>query len=844
MASIISIGDVLMLSQVAWKLGCAFTAARAGAPEAFLAVEDELVRLTTALDQLAETLDDDAETLANTNETTQAGISRVLIRCRQTLQDLNSFTARYLDPTRSNPGAPNGEQAVERSWKKVLIKNWSTVWWTPEGGSIDDLLESLQTHANSIALIIHALQSQSLSQIEGTVTMLALPVEDAHDGGLGRMNTTIDDMRQQMTSRASQRGPEASNPSSAHSRGHRRGTGLTSSTTESGPLGRASAHSNSSYSHHSSRTPHHNVNYILSPGMTPDLVGSEGAPAMNEPSISTMSPLGSPYRLPERYSSMRLSPVKSSQGSLDWDVSRGQPHSHLLSPEDQISQAIETREEQARRQQNWPLLTRPDPSHFRSPPQRPTYTPIATSQDPNSFRRPTRDQSDFLLTPAPLSVPPRSPLTSSDMSGLLRQPQPTPDLYSYLVPAAQSPADNALHLFPHLPSVQQPQRNDPGPNRGCNTPTPPTEPGSLDLREPPFVVGQEDKFEKALRQHSMILCEVKGKLVEYTQWDVNEMDYILVQVATDCRIYLTQQQEHQSDAGIRYSTSIWVLSEDRKVRFQQKLLPGQTIIPYTIWGTINKVAIRVKSFLEFHDTVYGALPIKTGDSGWVNYVFGNEAASKMFQTAMMGKTLLLSVSTNKTIRAHEGLSGTFASQEQMCALENLRIWQDDESNGVLAMIHFTPQFRKGYLAFYLNSQRDPIRIREENDRVIKVKGLKIFLDPKSGTGTAEEGSVITMGTGGALRYDNNNNTNNTNSNNETKITTPPRTATSMGPPITTTTTATIGRRKSGKRHRHHHRSRPESKRMITAAKIEFTTEYDKNAFLMMFREVQGRFFPG
>ena len=147
-----------MLSQVAWKIGCAFTAARAGAPQEFQEVESELVRLTTALDQLAETLDDDVEILANTNETTQTGISRILIRCRQTLQDLNSFTARYQDPARSDSGSPNSEQAVERSWKKVLIKNWSTVWWTPEGGDIDDLREALQTHADSISLMIHALQ--------------------------------------------------------------------------------------------------------------------------------------------------------------------------------------------------------------------------------------------------------------------------------------------------------------------------------------------------------------------------------------------------------------------------------------------------------------------------------------------------------------------------------------------------------------------------------------------------------------------------------------------------------------------------------------------------------------
>jgi hypothetical protein len=72
----------------------------------------------------------------------------------------------------------------------------------------------------------------------------------------------------------------------------------------------------------------------------------------------------------------------------------------------------------------------------------------------------------------------------------------------------------------------------------------------------------------------------------------------------------------------------------------------------------------------------------------------------MFQSALMGMTLLASIKTRKTLRVHEGLTGSFAYQEQMCALENLRIWQDPETHGVVAMLHFTPQFKDGYLAFY------------------------------------------------------------------------------------------------------------------------------------------------
>lgn len=59
------------------------------------------------------------------------------------------------------------------------------------------------------------------------------------------------------------------------------------------------------------------------------------------------------------------------------------------------------------------------------------------------------------------------------------------------------------------------------------------------------------------------------------------------------------------------------------------------------------------------------------------------------------------------MRVHEGvIADTFAYAEQMCALENMRIWKDDETNGVMAMLHYTAHFRDGYMAFHRMS--DPI----------------------------------------------------------------------------------------------------------------------------------------
>lgn len=96
----------------------------------------------------------------------------------------------------------------------------------------------------------------------------------------------------------------------------------------------------------------------------------------------------------------------------------------------------------------------------------------------------------------------------------------------------------------------------------------------------------------------------------------------------------------------------------------------------------------------------------------------------------MGRKLVASYKTEKTMRLHEGISGVLAYSEQMCGMENLRIWEDETNAGVIAMLHFSAQFRNGYLAFYLNSSTNPIRVKDEGGKEVKIKGLHIpLLEP-------------------------------------------------------------------------------------------------------------------
>lgn len=79
----LSIGDVMLLSSLAWKIGRAFTSGRAGAPSEFREVENELSGLNTAIDLLAESIDADDSILASADDKTKDGLDKILGCCRQ-----------------------------------------------------------------------------------------------------------------------------------------------------------------------------------------------------------------------------------------------------------------------------------------------------------------------------------------------------------------------------------------------------------------------------------------------------------------------------------------------------------------------------------------------------------------------------------------------------------------------------------------------------------------------------------------------------------------------------------------------------------------------------------------
>lgn len=146
-----------MLSQIAWKIGRAFTSCRKNAPAEFLDIETEIGGLAKALKLLAEAMHADVEIalLQNAGMETKDGISTILNSCQRTVNDLDSLMDQYQVIKKHRTV---GGFAIERAWSDLVLAEYKTMIWTTEGGNLQNLREFLQMHTTSMKVLTEALQ--------------------------------------------------------------------------------------------------------------------------------------------------------------------------------------------------------------------------------------------------------------------------------------------------------------------------------------------------------------------------------------------------------------------------------------------------------------------------------------------------------------------------------------------------------------------------------------------------------------------------------------------------------------------------------------------------------------
>jgi hypothetical protein len=714
MAMTPSIGDILMLSQTAWRVGRAFTQGRKSAPAEFAEVEREADGLSEALQLVAETLNTDGSILDKAEDTSKSAVSIILDSAQRTLSDLESFVARYriVKP-----------QTGERSWSELVLANYKTIKWTTEGGDILALRDMLHMHTSTINLTMQALQSRSLARLERVVMPMAENVASIHDRA-----HKIDDVHRVIMAIVN------ATPALTGRGMHERLDSTASETTLS------TLDSNSHGTRLIEATATRGSPYFLDRQISRQVSRESSASHTTEfaqqwRETSACYENGN-YRPEDRYT----------KNGIDWDFESGAPPNSEVSIGDRFVGKNATT----------PVIS--SPSSFNNPPERSPRARMSniprreSTTLPNLLAMHTEEDAEEGSSRENDSTKMSS---TSPMSHGGKRRADSKAMDHQLPPPALSP--RATHQ-PATPSSMF-AAGTPGPSRQLSSSS--TNPSRRDTRSTlstqaskhssiassprlgsergnPTSPSDAPAFEKSLFRNAAILCDVRTTLVEFAQHNPDEEDprfnTDMVPVCREARVCVIRKRENRDNGGTKVVASIWTISDDGEVRCQQKLPEYTETVPYCSFFEPEKVAVPPTDgeiSLRLHAQQWGDREQKDIKTKWINYVFETEKHANEFQSAIFGRQLLGSFRTSKTTVLHEGFKGAFTFEEQFANIEVLRLWEDDGVNtnggagGVMALLHMSGNFGQGYAKWWMNSSRQQVRVKDEQNKFAKLKGIDI-----------------------------------------------------------------------------------------------------------------------
>lgn len=706
MAMTPSIGDILMLSQTAWRIGRAFTQGKKSAPAEFAEVEREADGLSEALQLVAETLNADGSILDKAEDATKSAVTTILDSAQRTLSDLESFVARYriIKP-----------QTGERAWSELVLANYKTLKWTTEGGDITALRDMLNMHTSTINLTMQALQSRSLARLERVVMPMAESVASIHD----RVHK-IDDLHRIIM--AIVNGTPALTGQVMHER--------MNSTASDGTVSTYASISNGT---HLADSPNLPINsYILD------------RPINRQVSRDSNQSHSTEYAHQWRMNSACYGNSNARDTGLaidngiDWDFESGAPPTSELDIGDRFAGSsatvLPTRSSS---------LARISGSHYTP------NTPRRESMTLPNLLASTAEEDTREGGSRPMSNQLKRRVDSKMSDHELPPPAMSPDITANRTQTPATPATPAS-MFSASPSMKGRRFTN-----GDVTYSPRSAvesiisehtskrssvaSSSLSVRRnqqssPPGAPA----FEKALFRNAAILCDVRCTLVEFAQHDPDaedpRYDTEMVPLCHEARVCVIRKRENRENGGTRIVAAIWTISDDGEVRCQQKLPDITETVPYCSFFEPEKVAIPPTTgeiLLRFHAQNWGDPEQKDVRTKWINYVFESEKSATEFQSAVFGRQLLGSFRTTKTTVLHEGFKGAFAFEEQFANIEVLRLWEDDGVNtpggsgGVMALLHMSSSFGQGWAKWWMNSSRQQVRVKDEQNKFAKLKGIDI-----------------------------------------------------------------------------------------------------------------------
>ncbi|OCK81411.1 hypothetical protein K432DRAFT_17399 [Lepidopterella palustris CBS 459.81] len=181
----ISVGDVILLAQIAWGIGQAFTSGHRAAPAEFKEIQDLLFTLSEALkllardfpnnNEVAQVTRAEEEGLENESEADSALLAQMIMNCRSTLTHLKAMVDKYMELDKSSG------QNEQKKWKNEVKKNWKMLLWTREGGDIIKLKTTLTAHINGLNLALAAINKRYGSEVKDHVEYMHTKLDDIYE---------------------------------------------------------------------------------------------------------------------------------------------------------------------------------------------------------------------------------------------------------------------------------------------------------------------------------------------------------------------------------------------------------------------------------------------------------------------------------------------------------------------------------------------------------------------------------------------------------------------------------------------------------------------------------------
>ncbi|OAG42871.1 hypothetical protein AYO21_02822 [Fonsecaea monophora] len=195
-----SIGDIILLGQLSYKLYDTVTTGRRNASRELQELGEVLYGLNCALSHLRHVAGDisKAASTSLSNDShgreMQQALDQMVQNCAVTLDDLDNVTKKYREGAtmsennENNEGVESGagsgsgkSQKRRKVFKNAIASNWAKIRWDIDKDSLKAYRDKLQAHVNAINLVLSTFHWSATEKIHAHNKVQAEKIQQYHD---------------------------------------------------------------------------------------------------------------------------------------------------------------------------------------------------------------------------------------------------------------------------------------------------------------------------------------------------------------------------------------------------------------------------------------------------------------------------------------------------------------------------------------------------------------------------------------------------------------------------------------------------------------------------------------